>query len=151
MSDFIPNDKVEDALVALITAAVSALDPVPQVLAGKDSEDKELPVIRCVAHGDGEMDPPNSGNFWIQAAIQVRTSGVDADSFDAKAKNQELLAAISGVLNVDNLPALLSAAISDFTTFGVIFGAPDSKEDSSGVWMDEIPMRVYCCGTAIAA
>lgn len=153
------NDKLEAALVALITPAVAALVPVPDVVPGKDSGDKTLNVVICDAQGEGEEDPKGTGNFFLDAEIEMRSTAVPNETAatpatpDPKIANQAMVTAVTTVIMVDNLPALLSAAVPNFTVFpnGIIFKGPGRRQDETGAWIDTLGLRAYCCGSSIPA
>jgi hypothetical protein len=149
-------DRCEEACAAVLTAPVGAL---AAVATGKSYNDKTLPIVICAADGAGvEEDPKGTGNFWINLSVQIKTLAIqNADgqspADNPKTTSQALVSAVMAALMVDNLPALLSAAVADFTVFpnGVIFESPSSGKDEQGAWIDELKMRVYCCASTLAA
>ncbi len=157
MAAFLVNDKLEAALVALITPAVSALTPIPAVVGGKASTDKEAPIVICDCQGEGEDDPQGTGNFWLRGEIQIKHTGVpnetgaDPATADPITANEALITAVCGAVMVDDLEAQLTAAVSDFHVFSgsASFSAPVRGQDENGNWVDTIALRVYCCGSAL--
>lgn len=148
---FLPNDKLEAALVALLAAPVAAVNPACSVVAGGSPGDRALPEVICAVDGDGEEEPKSSGNFWLNAMVTLKTKATTDDSATPEADRQALASAIYGVLYVDGLPALLSAAASDFFVFplGVTFSAPTRGQDGDA-WFDQFPLRVYCCASDLS-
>lgn len=139
-------DRLEEAYAAVLAPVVGDV----QVCTGKDARDKEtLPLVICAVEGDAvEEDPKGSGNFWLTPTVMVKTSPKAS-----KAASQELVSLVYNALVVDNLPALLSAAVDDLTVFpnAVIFQSPNSGRTEDDVWQDEFPMRVLCCPSRLAA
>jgi hypothetical protein len=149
-------DRCEDAFAAVLAAPVGSL---AEVATGKSYTDKTLPVVICAGDGGGvEEDPKGTGNFWLNFTVSIKTLAVaDAEGTNPadnpKTTGQAIVSAVMAALMVDNLPALLSAAVADFTVFpnGVIFESPSSGKDEQGAWVDQLSMRVYCCASTIAA
>lgn len=148
--DFLLNDKVESALVALVRAAVA--DTAVSVLPGKDAGTIALPCVICAADGDGLEDPIGTGNCWVNATVAIKHAAADEmDEVEAKTYMQELVAQVFGAVQVGDLAEKLTAAIEDFTVFpgSVVFGAAESGRDEAGVWVDSLPVRLYCCGQTL--
>lgn len=148
-----PNDKLEEALVAVLTAPVQAINASCAVVPGKSSDaDPQTPIFICAATGNGEMDPPFSGNFWLTGEISFyhtavqNEDGSDANATDPKDDDLALWGGMLEALIVDDIADQLTAAVDDFTVFpsGVIFSAPE-RDQSGAFWMDKIQFRVYCC------
>jgi hypothetical protein len=147
-------DRCEEAYAAVLIPVVGALGTV---LTGKSYTDKTLADVICSADGGDEEDPKGTGNFWLHATVSIRTKAFQNETGTNPADNpkttsQALVSAVMSALMVDNLPALLSAAVADFTVFpgGVIFEAPSNGKDETGAWIDELKMRVYCCASTLA-
>ncbi|HEV2350804.1 MAG TPA: hypothetical protein VG028_13265 [Terriglobia bacterium] len=159
MGSFFLNDKIEEALVAIITQTVpaAALAGV-EVLPGKNPGIKSAPCVICFCDGDGEEDPRGSGNFWVDAGVGIKFYAVanpdgSGDEPDPKGANQALISAVFGAIWLSNLDALLSAAVADLTVFptSVIFQAHSSGRDQDGAWIDELRFKCYCCASALPA
>jgi hypothetical protein len=145
------NDKIESALVAIISAAVT--DLTVSVVPGKYAADKTLPVVICSADGDGPDDPPGTGNFWINATVTVKASASDAASAaQAKTDQQSLADSVFNALYLDTLAAGLSAAATALTVFrgSVQFSSVESGEDAEGVWLDSVRIRMLACSSSLA-
>lgn len=159
---FLLNDKAEAALAQLVTPAAESA----QVVTGKSATDKEAPpIVICSATAEDQEDPKGSGNFFVACSVAIKTQAIpnedgtgapDADPADlaaaVKSDNQELVAAVFGVVMVADLAAKLSAAVDDFTVFpaSIIFGAPESGRDAKGVWIDVVHFRCYACGSKLS-
>src|ERR1051326_1219942 len=154
---FLLNDKCESALAALVMPAAFAVEPEINVYPGKSSAERALPCVICGADGDGLEDPKGTGNFWMDCYVAIEhgavpnEDGTSPDGPDPKVADQALVSAVFGGLMVEDLAAQLSAAGADFTVFpmGVIFGAPEGGRNEDGVWIDRLPIRLYCCGRAL--
>jgi hypothetical protein len=153
---FYLNDKVESALVAIITPGVDPGLGIT-ITTGKNSIDKGMPCIICWADGDGEEDPKDTGNFFINAEVQVKRSGVPNEDGtgllpDPKVPDESLINAVFGPLLDDGLAASLSAAVPDFTVLpgGVFREAPKRGYNEEGAWVDSMALRLYCCGSSLA-
>jgi hypothetical protein len=145
---YLPNDRLESALAAVMTAAVAALNPLPKVYTGIGTDEKVLQSITCMADGDGEEDPKGTGNFWVMAKVQFRTRPYPDVTADPKGARQILLDAGLTALMDSTLPATLSAAVTNLTVFdnGIVYSAVKMGQDAKGAWVDELEMRCYCCG-----
>lgn len=148
-------DRCEEAFAALLTAPVGAL---AQVATGKNFEDKTIPIVICAVDSSAvEEDPKGTGNFWLNWSVAIKTRAIKnataTNPADApKDTSQTLVSLVMTTLMVDNLPALLSAAVTDFTAFpnGVLFNSPSSGKDEHGIWIDELSGRIYCCPSTLA-
>lgn len=163
------TDSLEESLVAILTATAAAhsytdaegnSNAVP-VYCGKASPVKSLPNVRCEASGAGDEDPPFSGNFWVDAVVMVRyiarqnPNGTDPNAADPKTAEKLLSSAIANVLADDGLAAALNAAALAaglaFTAYSpIIRGAQQTSAEPEGAWVDEFPLRVYCCASTLA-
>lgn len=157
-------DRVEEAFVVILTGPVESVSGSIGLYTGKSSADQLYPCVVCVAQGKtgqeaGEEDPVHSGNFWIDAQIIIKHSsapnpdGAVPPPPDPKIEDQAIVDAVSSAVMVDNLADLLSNAVSGLTVFpgGVIFQSPEQGTDSKGHWIDTLRIRLYCCGSSIAA
>lgn len=157
------NDRLEEALVAVLTAPAQALgnvfDGQPVTLCtGKNSADKLLPcVIAAADGGDNEETPINTGNFWVTFDVTIRHRGDPNPSGDEsgdnpKSSDQLLINMVWSTLHADNIAAQLSAAVADLTVFdgGVIWNSPKSGVDEAGVWVTQFSGRAYCCGSDLS-
>ncbi len=148
---FLINDKAELAFVSVIQdAAANAL-----VRPGKSADVKSLPIVICSANGQSEEDPKGTGNFWVEVATEVKSAAFQTEQLpdggelpDMKLRDEALATSVFEALMVDDLPQKLSDATDDFFVFpsGTIVGAPMSGRDESGIWIDSLTIRIYCCG-----
>lgn len=159
MSDYLLADLAEDSIVAVLTSPVrtalglSASAEVP-VLTSKRSAGRAMPLVDvlCLV---GDEDVNNSGNFWVDASITVKTGGVrDAGESSAARKdvNQTLLSAVINALFVTDLEDQMTAAASPFHCFGVSqrSGPVRSQDETSGAWLDTISIRFLACAADLA-
>jgi hypothetical protein len=153
---FLVGDKIEAALVILVSPVVSGV----QVLPGKSASDKQPPpVIICSAEEDGDEEPPHSGNFFVNGSVAIKSSAVTNEAGmgepapDPKSADQALVSAVFGAVRVANLAELLSAAVPDLTVFpvSVIFVGTERGRDKLGVWNDVLHFRCLACGQALGA
>lgn len=159
-------EKIETALVtylkAQITAAIAAttlpdyFDPDTQVAPGEADEDITTQYVRCRASNNADSEYPlDTGNFWWEAEVETRTpTALQTDAEEASAeltestsqlaKHKGVAGVVETAILVDDLPAQLTAAASNFTVFAVQDRRPARAQDdetySSG-WL----LRLYCC------
>lgn len=144
------TNSLEAAFVGLVQAAVPTVTVVP----GRWPLPKVLPLVICAADGEGDEDPPRSGNVWVDVKVVVKGSAaVDVDGGNPAPWSAGLAGTVFDAVHQDNLDALLNAQGQTMTVFpmGFLFGAPESGRDEAGVWVDILPVRVYCCEGVIAA
>lgn len=152
-------DSVETAFQRIVLAAfVPPLTP-PNVYTGRDSQNKKLPCVICAVDGDAEEDPPRTGNYWVNVEISVKhTAATEAsDTVDPKADAIALTKSVFDLLRINNLDATINAIAAtaplDLTIFpqGFFFSAQKSGRDELGVYVDTLPVRLYCCPSILAA
>lgn len=144
------TDKLESAFVSVLQSAI----PGVQIVTGKNATVKGVPIIICWADGQGEEDPPFSGNYWLNGAVEIKGhAGPVKNSAAAKVAQQDLHGLVYDALRVTDIAEQLTAGVADFTVFpnAVLFDAPVSGNDDAGVWTDAFPFRVYCCPTDFAS
>lgn len=105
-----------------------------------------------VAYVDGDMgseDPPCSGNRWCDVIVRLKTPATvsTGDEADALAEHQAMATALQKTLLVANLADLLTAAIDNFTCFGITDRQPFRAQDDSG-WVSGWKIRLYSCPSA---
>lgn len=162
-------DSAEESLVGILTPIVAAhtyndengeAQAIP-CYAGKASTIKEAPNVSCEAVGEGEADPPFTGNYWVSMSVQVRyvarqnPDGTNESAADPKVADKALVSDVADALAADDLTTQLNnkaAALGlAFTVMGCLWGAPTSGRDAEGVWIDEFKLRLYCCATSLTA
>lgn len=155
---YVIADRAEQAFAALVTPAVAALNPKPQVTTGKASADKVLPFVICSAGSNGgEEDPYTSGNYWLDVSVEIKSTAVQNQSATNPADNplstnETILDAVCENLYVTNLNQLLSAAVTDFTCIAIIPESPGREYNVEGsIWVDTLHFRVYCCASALSS
>lgn len=143
---------LENAFVSLVSSTAVGLGA--NVFAGHSSATKTLPCVVCSADGSSlEEDPPHSGNFWMDFQVAIKASAAtEQGGADPNIIDQALTAAVFALVKVNNLDSLLNAQGQNLTVFptAFFFGAPKSGRDGEGVWVDELPIKIYCCATVIA-
>jgi hypothetical protein len=133
--------KTRLAFVAVLTPSAGSADVYDE----KDSADKAAPNVSCGAANAVE-DPPNTGNFWVDAIITVVTPlSVDSDGVDPKDASQTLCMTIMNALEVDDLGAQLMAAVPDYTVFGFGEEKGHEIEVDGDCCKERLKLRVYCC------
>lgn len=160
-------EKIEEMLVAWLetrpNGTFPATFPITSISAGETDETLDSTSIVCIA-GDAEEEvPPNTGNKWFTARIEIRTPPTSPESdnqADPLALHKELAHAIETLLQVDNLisqfeaaaaaKALADADFADLANFQV-FGLIDRHQlraETENMWMSGMSFRIYCCGIA---
>ena len=145
-----PQIALEKAFQSLITEALGNAYPV---YCGRASTDKALPCVICQAQGDGEEEPWHSGNYWITMAIMVKmAAGTDVNGQDPEPVNTLLIQLVESAIAITGLDASLNTQGQSLTVFtnGYIFNAHDlTFQREEGVWIDTLPVRVYCCASIL--
>lgn len=146
------SSKTEQVLAAYLSAPATI---TATITTGKASSDKVAPLVVCEASTFGEQDPPYSGNQWIDAEVIVKSiAAVDADGVATKPADDTLVATVSDLVVVSDLPAQLNAAALaaaiEFTCMGVTFDGGDSGQDGDA-WINSIKVKLYCCPSTLAA
>jgi hypothetical protein len=162
-------EKIESALVAYLQTKIAAaivattlpdyFDPDTQVRPGEADEDITQQYVRCRAAGTAESEYPlDTGNFMWDCEVETRTPAAlqtDAeeaseeleDSTSQLDKHKGVAGVVETAICVDDLPAQLTAAVSDFTVIAVQDRRPARAQDedtySSG-WL----LRLYCFSSA---
>lgn len=158
MSDYLLADLAEDAIIAVLTSSVraalglSSSAEVP-VFPSKRSADRALPLVDVLCTV-GDEDTNDSGNFWVDASITVKTGGVrDAGESSSVRKdfNQSILSAVTNTVFVDDFEDQITAAASPFTCFGIASrsGPVRSQDEMSGAWTDTVFVRFLACAADI--
>ena len=159
--------KLEAALVAHVAAQTfpDYFTAADQVRPGESDEDITRQYLRCRAAGQAESEYPlDSGNFWWQCEVELRTpvaeqtaaeasSADTAESTSQLAKHQAIAAILEDAILVDDLPAQLTAAAValgtgyELTVFGLQVRLP-ARDQSDDVYSSGWSFRVYCCPRA---
>lgn len=140
------ESKLEQAAVTYLNAL--AVPPTAQIVTGKASADKPLPLVVCEASAATE-DPPFTGNYWIDFSAIVKTSAtVDTDGVDPKPADDLLVGIVFNAFQASDLAAQLSASLPDFTCIGVKDYAQDSTF-TGNAWENTIKFRAWCCGSTL--
>lgn len=144
--------KTENALVSVLTTAVQAANSACVLVPAGSPNDKTLPIVICQADGSAfEEEPKATGNFWVQASVILKTKSAQDDSTTPDADRQALATAIEGVLMSGTLETAMTAAETDYTVFpGSIQFLSPKQDQQDDVWVDEFPMRVYCCASDLS-
>lgn len=143
-------NEVEQALVSLVSPAVGSL---ANVYSGINSADKNLNAVICQADASSEAEEPKgTGNFWIDCAVIVKGSlMVDSDGVDPKPADITLADTAFNAVLQNNLDALLNAQGRTLTVFpnGCLFASPRYGVDQEGVFIAELPFKLYCCASVL--
>jgi hypothetical protein len=154
-------NELEMAFVGLLNESLAGLLPG---YPGRSPDTKSLPCFICAADGEGEEDPPNSGNFWHVIHVTVKgTAATEPDGADPKPVDVALATAVFDVIlgndqpnagdvnRAELLASRLNAQGRILTVFpnGIFFGSIGETREDPGVWLDELPLRVYCCGSIL--
>jgi hypothetical protein len=153
------TSNLEEAFKKVIADDLAALTnpPALNLYTGKDNSEKVLPCVIIAADGDGSEDPPDTGNFNCKVIISVKGLAVhdpnltDAEQTDPKANDLSAVDAVFGILMDDGLQPALNATAYAITVFprGISFDSPTCGRDQAGVWVDEMTLHLYCCGSKL--
>ena len=113
--------------------------------------------IRCyVPNGMGEEDPPLSGNRWAEVRVELLTpvsQPIDASgqgTYDSVVleNHKANAAALSSAILDNELPDLLTAAISGFCCFGISERQP-IREQTESHWKSGYEVKLLTCPSHI--
>ncbi len=140
-------EKIESAFVAVLAGQTWPADfDTDLILPGESDEDKTGQCVLCVADDADQEDPPNTGNKWNTVKIELRTPiKKKTASVDELARHKAAAAVLETICLADDLATQLSAAVSDFTVFGVQERLP-MREQTPNFWSTGYSLRVYSCG-----
>ena len=155
-------DKLESAMVVVLQPAIGV---GVTVATGKTNETKTAQMVKCYAETTEEEDPPYSGNYHSDCAVDVSyPSGTgladdggpnspthDELSASLKTEDINLLELVQSTLLASDLAGLLSAAVPDLTVFpgSIVFGRQDRGRDAIGRWGDTMHFTCYACGATL--
>lgn len=146
-------------ITSLENAFVSLINPVALGLAnvypGHSSATKALPAVIAAADGSSvEEDPPQSGNCWVDFELSVKAAAAAEPGAitDPNVADLMITRLVFNVVKVSNLAELLNMQGQDLTVFpnGCFFSPPKAGRDAEGVWVDMLPIRIYCCASVLA-
>lgn len=148
------NSKLEQAFVALLAARI----PTATISAGESNSAKSPDLICQAGPEPGEEYPEQTGNYWVNVEIIVRSlAPIDADGVDTKPAHDLLVGTVDYWLSQSDLFAQLNAAcaaavppIGDFTAQfqeWLGFGSNVLGE----CWEASAHLRVYCCASTLGA
>ncbi len=140
------SEKIESAFVAVLEGETWPADfDTALILPGESDDDKDGQCVLCVADDSDQEDPPNSGNKWNTVRIELRTPiQKKTATVDELAAHKAAAAVLETICLADDLHSQLSAAVSDFTVFGVMERLP-LREQTPNFWSSGYTMRVYSC------
>ncbi len=143
-------EKIESAFVTLLQAQTWPADfDTDLILPGESDEDKTDQCVLCVADDSDQEDPPNTGNKWNTVKIELRTPiQQKTDSVDALATHKAAAEVLETICLASDLDAQLSAAVSDFTVFGIMDRLP-LREETPNFWSSGYSIRVYSCAKTL--
>lgn len=150
------NDAAEIAFAAYLTTIVGgSAGGNCSVFTGKNADIKTVPCVICASDGaEDQEDPKFSGNYWIDMSVIVKSPAsqdIDAQGaeVDPKAPDVALVDQVLNALQVTNLDQLVNTP--DFFIFntGYLFSSPKTGRDENGIWVSELPIRIYCCGRSL--
>lgn len=142
--------KLELAAQSLVRAGGTGIDDA-NVFTGQESQDKDAPLVICEADGGNEEDPPDSGCFWCELTVTVKTPApIDVDQVDPKPGNDLIVAKVFDLFLSQTLPADLNLqAIPDFTVQGArsrrLEASPEGDEQSNS-----LKVSLLCCASTLA-
>jgi hypothetical protein len=142
---YLLEDKLETATMTVASPAIPW-----NIFEGKSPQDKTLPAVIFEAETDGPEEPLHTGNFWAEITVSIKQFAEPADP-NAKPEDQAMVSLVFTTLMVEELPALLSAAVPDLYVYprSCEFSTARAR-DPQGVWVDQLKIRCYACGSALA-
>jgi len=134
--------KTRDALVEYLTATITGTS---NIYDEKGAADKEAPNVSCGAENAQEdPDMPQSGNFFVDATVKVKTRAIDG-----KSGSDTLETEVFTVLESDDLGDQLSAAVDDYVVMGLAGNAEFTEEEDGDCWIATWRRRIYCAASDI--
>lgn len=158
-------EKLEAALVAVFSGLTypDYFDAAQYVRPGEFDEDIDSQYVRCRAAGQAETEQPlDTGNFWWECEVEIRTpvaiqTDAEAAAGDTEqlAKHQAVSAVVEAGLLVDDMPAQLNAAALalgtgyELTVFAIQDRRPARANDDD-VYSSGWTFRLYCCSRTLS-
>lgn len=120
------------------------------VLAGQSSEEKDgTRTITVEAEGDAQEEPKDSGNYFHDLKVTLKSVGVqDSDGTEPETAHEEKLEELEAVLKDSALAASLTAATSDYHCFDATESGR-SQNVEGDVFTNEFTLRLYACPSEI--
>ena len=115
-------------------------------LRGTDKTDKTSPAVVCVVEGGREEDPYKSGNYWLQARVEVRSQVHDTSI----TVHQSRVATTFDAMTDESLADTLSAAVSGYNVHAVIPRGQETNNTETEM-VDVLRLDIYCCARDISA
>lgn len=140
--------QLENAVLAYLQAndGIVALDPQPNFYVSKRSGTREFPAVEIGAKNATE-ETVGTGNYWCDLTVTVKTSAEPVEG--AEDASDAIADAVFAAMEGSDLPASLSAAIPDFTCFGIGEGNGQDSDTDEDAWADPIRKRVMCCARTL--
>ncbi len=136
--------KVESALANYLGSVLSVDDLAGAAIhLGVANETVNVPYIYCHCP-DGEEDEIATGNWNVEPEVGIVVNASDETAL----ANAERFGAVMDALCVTNLKALLMAAESDFTVFGVIHQKLETSIEGNQ-WRNKWRIGMMVCGSAL--
>ncbi len=131
-------------------------DPATQIQPGESDADITAQVIRCIAGDASQEYPQGSGNFRFPVVVELLTpiaaqTAAEAASDDVAQstsqidKHKAIAAILETAIMVNNLPALLTAAVDDFTCIGILDRLPQ-RGQAADLYVSGFTFLCYAAG-----
>jgi hypothetical protein len=137
-------EKIESAFVAVLAAqAWPAGFNTGLILSGESDTDKTGQCVICFTEDADQEEPPNTGNKWNTVTIELRTPvQKKTNTADQLGSHKASAVVLEQICLADNLKDLLSAAVPDFTVFGIL-DRLQARQQTPNFYSSAYTMRVY--------
>lgn len=140
------SKKVETAFATYLQGLSTWPATLASITAGENNTDMTGQNIVCWVDGNSQPeDPPLSGNRRHECFIRLRTPVVrDDPNGAAYAGHLAAEQAIENAVTVTGLELLLTAAVANFTCFGIVEHTAFSQQTDTD-WESGYMMTIYSC------
>ena len=142
MADSFLLQKAEQAIAAVLATPAASVSAT--VYEGKAYDDKVIPCVIVGATSASEDDPPYSANKYVTVEVTCKYTALPELAEDSLDLSNTLTATIQDALRDDALAASLSAAVTGFHCYSVMYDG-ESRESDDSNWFETYSLRLYCC------
>jgi len=136
--------KLEQALGSVAGTMTSP----PTIFFGADSDEQERPCIVCQVM-PGREEPSGLGNYFMPFKVTVKSNADQQAAENPVADHDARVSNLMAAMNRDNLEALLTAAVADFSV--MLIRSRQLEPDTEGrSFTDSFSGEAYCCPSDFA-
>lgn len=126
---------------ALAVVAATASSP-PAIYYGADLDEQVRPCIVCEAQM-GREEPSGLGNYWMSFRVTVKSNADQQAAENPVNDHDTRVSNLLAAMNRDDLEALLTAAVSDFSVM-LVRGRQLEPDVQGRSFTDSFTGEAYC-------